>query len=104
MLALTSAPASAEPADARAEARSHFDQGVGLARRQAYAEALAEFERAYQIFPHFSVQYNIGQALVALGRPTEAIVALTRYLEEGGANIEPARRQEVDAVIASELA
>lgn len=102
--ALTSAHASGEPAEARAEARSHFDQGVGLARRHAYAEALAEFERAYQIFPHFSVLYNIGQALITLGRPTEASAALTRYLEEGGANIEPHRRQEVDAAIESELA
>jgi hypothetical protein len=75
-----------------------------LARRQAYAEALGEFERAYQIFPHFSVRYNIGQALIALERPTEAISALTRYLEEGGVNIEPHRRQEVDAAIESELA
>ena len=104
VVALTSAPASADPADARAEARSHFDQGVGLARRHAYAEALAEFERAYQVFPHFSVHYNIGQALIALGRPTEAIAALARYLDEGGANIEPRRRQEVDSAIASELA
>jgi hypothetical protein len=100
---LTSAHAAAEP-EARAEARSHFDQGVGLARRHAYAEALSEFERAYQIFPHFSVHYNIGQALIALDRPSEAITALTRYLEEGGANIDPRRRQEVDAAIASELA
>ena len=101
--ALTSPHAPAQPAEARAEARSHFDQGVGLARRQAYAEALAEFERAYQIFPHFSVHYNIGQALIALGRPTEAIAALARYLEEGGSNIEPRRQQEVETAIASEL-
>lgn len=101
---LTSAHAAAEPAEARAEARSHFEQGIGFSRRHAYAEALAEFERAYQIFPHFSVHYNIGQALIALGRPTEAIAALTRYLEEGSASIEPGRRQEVDATIASELA
>jgi len=100
----SSAHASAEPAEARAEARSHFDQGIALARRHAYAEALAEFERAYQISPHFSVRYNIGQALIALGRSTEAIAALTLYLEEGGANIETSRRQEVDAAIASELA
>jgi tetratricopeptide (TPR) repeat protein len=101
---LTSTHASAEPAEARTEARSHFDQGVVLARQHAYAEALGEFERAYQIFPHYSVQYNIGQALIALGRPTEAIAALTRYVEEGGANIEPRRRQEVDTAIAGELA
>ncbi|HYP98673.1 MAG TPA: hypothetical protein VER96_08365 [Polyangiaceae bacterium] len=102
--ALTLTQASARAADARTEARTHFDQGVGLARQRAYAEALTEFERAYQIFPHYTVQYNIGQALIALNRPTEATLALTRYLDEGGANIEPRRRQEVEATIASELA
>ncbi|HKO51930.1 MAG TPA: hypothetical protein VJV79_29680 [Polyangiaceae bacterium] len=102
--ALAPAQASAETVEARAEARSHFDQGVSLARRHAYAEALGEFQRAYQLFPHFGVLYNIGQALIALGRPTEAVGALTRYVEEGGANIEPRRRLEVDAAIASELA
>jgi len=100
---LTSVRVSAEPVEARAEARGHFDRGVGFSRQQAYAEALTEFERAYQIFPHFSVLYNIGQALIALGRPTEAVAALTRYLEEGGTNIESSRRQEVEATIKSEL-
>lgn len=99
-----SSHAAAQPADARAEARTHFDQGVGFSRKHEYAEALSEFERAYQIFPHFSVQYNIGQALTALGRPTEAIAALTRYLEEGGANVEANRRKEVETTIAGELA
>ena len=103
IMALTSARASAEPAEARAEARSHFDRGVGFSRQHAYTEALGEFQRAYQIFPHFSVLYNIGQALIALGRPTDAIAALTRYLDEGGTNIESSRRQEVDAAIAFEL-
>jgi len=102
--ALTATEASAQPADARTEARTHFDQGVSLARQRAYAEALTEFERAYQIFPHYTVQYNIGQALIALNRPTEATLALTRYLDEGGANIEPRRRQEVEATIANALA
>jgi hypothetical protein len=102
--ALTSAHASAEPVEARAQARSHFDQGVAFSRRHAYVEALNEFQRAYQAFPHFSVLYNIGQALIALDRPTEAIAVLNRYLEEGGANIEPRRREEVSAAIASESA
>ena len=103
-MAFGSAQASAEPTEGRAQARSHFDQGITLARRHGYAEALAEFERAYEISPHFSVLYNIGQALVALGRPTEAIAALDRYIEEGGSDIEPRRRAQVDAAIQSELA
>jgi predicted Zn-dependent protease len=57
---------------------------VALARSHAYAEALSAFQRAYEIAPHFSVLYNIGQALIALERPTEAVAALDRYVEEGG--------------------
>jgi len=49
------------------------------------------------------VLYNIGQALIALDRPTEASTALSRYLDEGGANVAPARRAEVEAAIAHEL-
>ncbi len=91
--------ASAESSEERVQARRHFDQGVILARKQAYDEALSEFQRAYQSSPHFSVLYNIGQALIALGRPTEAIAALTRYVEEGGASVDPQRRAEVDRAI-----
>jgi hypothetical protein len=101
--AFASPDASAGPAEGRAQARAHFDQGVVLARRHAYADALTEFERAYEISPHFSVLYNIGKALIALGRPTEAIAALDRYVEEGGSDIEPRRRAEADAAIESEL-
>jgi tetratricopeptide (TPR) repeat protein len=96
--------ASAEPSEGRAQARAHFDQGVALARRRAYAEALTEFQRAYEIAPHFSVLYNIGQALIALGRPTEAVGALDRYIEGAGSALDPQRRAEVNAAIESELA
>ena len=76
----------------RALARGHFNRGVELAKAGSYEPALAEFERAYQISPHFSVLYNIGQAELALERPRPAGETLRRYLLEGGEQIDPARR------------
>lgn len=81
--------------DARARARRHFARGVELANEGAYGEAIVEFGRAYELSPHHSVLYNVGQAYVALGRPVEAVDTLTRYLAEGGDKISAERRKEV---------
>lgn len=96
-------PARAEQMEQRALARSHFNRGVELAKAGSYESALAEFKQAYQISPHFSVLYNIGQAELALERPELAVETLQRYLTEGGERIEPARRAEVTSTIATEL-
>jgi tetratricopeptide (TPR) repeat protein len=93
----------ADQAEQRALARGHFNRGVELAKAGSYEAALAEFEQAYQLSPHFSVLYNIGQAELALERPRLAVEALRRYLAEGGEQIEPARRAEVLSTIATEL-
>jgi tetratricopeptide (TPR) repeat protein len=47
------------------EADRHFKSGVALFKEAKYAEALAEFERAYEIAPHPLVLYNI--AITAQG-------------------------------------
>jgi hypothetical protein len=94
------ASARAEP-DARAEARAHYERGIGLAERSAYEEALAEFRRAYERSPHFAVLYNIGLCHVGLERPADAATAFRRYLAEGGGEIPPERRAEVEARLAS---
>jgi tetratricopeptide (TPR) repeat protein len=90
--------------DPKMLARRHFDRGMELAGEGAYSEALVEFTRAHEISPHFAVLYNIGQAHVALGRPVEAVDALTRYLEQGGAEIPVERRKQVDAEILKQKA
>lgn len=95
--------ARADQSEERALARSHFNRGIELAKTGSYESALAEFEQAYRISPHFSVLYNIGQAALALDRPQLAIETLRRYLAEGGEQIEPARRAEVASTIATEL-
>lgn len=81
-------------------ARTHYQQGVELAKRGDYQAALEAFNAAYAASPHFAVLYNIGQAEVALGRPQKAIEVLERYLRDGKDDVPPERRRAVEAQIA----
>jgi hypothetical protein len=93
-------PLASAQTDAKAEARAHFDRGFALANRGVYAEAVTEFNRAYELSPHFAVLYNLGQAYSGLGHPVYATQALERYLNEGASNVPAQRRSEVKADIA----
>ncbi len=72
--------------DAKVEAGQHFDRGLTLAKQKAYVEAIDEFNRAYQLSPHFTVMYNLGQAYLALEQPVYAVDALRRYLAGASPN------------------
>jgi hypothetical protein len=105
LVTLASAPhARADPLGEREQARGHFTRGVELAKQRSYEAALAEFSRAYDLSPHFSVLYNIGQADVALGRHAAAAEVLERYLSEGAERLDAARRAEVEATLQREVA
>ena len=95
--------AAAEP-DARAEARRHFDQGVAAFEQRRFGKAAREFQEAYQLSPHYSVLYNMGQVNVALGRPVEAVEAFERYLAQGGSTIPAARKAAVQAELETQRA
>lgn len=95
--------AAAQSTEARELARRHFQRGVELAGESAFREALVEFTRAYELSPHYSVLFNIGQAHVALGHASQAIDAFKRYLAEGGANIELDRRRDVEAELSRQF-
>jgi hypothetical protein len=84
----------------RALARQHYDRARELVRVEHFVEAAAEFRLAYETLPNFQVLYNLAQAHVALGEPVEAMEVLSRYLSEGGDQIAPARRTEVELQIA----
>jgi hypothetical protein len=95
----TTAPSRAQPASAEAlaEAKQRETQARTLLAEGAYEEAAIELRKAYELAPNYKVLYNLGQANIALGRPVEAVEALSRYLEQGGARIERARRRDVEA-------
>src|SRR5690242_763381 len=69
--------------DARQVAAARYTRGIELANQGLYQAALEQFQNAYAASPHYAVLYNIGQAQIALGRPIDAIEALSRYLRDG---------------------
>jgi tetratricopeptide (TPR) repeat protein len=97
--------ASAEPAragedDTRDAAAAYYARGTDLAKQGLYEAALEQFNQAYAKSPHYAVLYNIGQAQIALGRPLEAIEALSTYLRDGADKVPLSRREQVQAQIA----
>ena len=84
----------------RAQAGADYARGIELAEQGLFAAALEQFKSAYEKSPHFAVLYNIGQAQMALGRPIEAIEALTRYLRDGADQVPLSRREQVQAQVA----
>jgi PEGA domain len=94
----------AQSADPRDDARQHYARGLELSSHGDYAPALEEFLVAYRASPNFAVLYNIGQAYVALGRPSDAAAALERYLREGKDQIPAERLARTNAQIAAQKA
>jgi iron complex outermembrane receptor protein len=91
ILILEAAPAVA---DAGAEARRHFREGMGLIRAGKYEEGIRELDEAYRIVPHPAVLYNIGRAYFAAGQYERAVEELQRY-----ADTDPADREDVMRLI-----
>jgi hypothetical protein len=90
-------PTSDASHDAAQDAHRH---ALELFDRGHYAEALAEFKRAYGIAPSFRILYNMGLSDVALGDALGAVEAYSSYLREGGERIPAERRATVEAEIA----
>src|SRR5262245_60503113 len=87
----------ADPTVDRAQASKHFDRGLELIERGAYPEAVAQFERAYQLSKNDAVLHNLGMAYAAAGRPVEAAATLARYLTSQGAGLEAGERARIEA-------
>src|SRR5687767_9289321 len=77
-------------ADPKKEAERHFRLGVTLYEEQKYAEALVEFQRAYEISPHPAVLYNLGATHRELSHYDESIQHYERFLKEGPGKVKPA--------------
>lgn len=66
----------------QAEADRHFKSGVTLFGEQKFAEALAEFERAYELSPNSIVLYNMATCHRELSHYAEAVKLYNRFLAE----------------------
>jgi tetratricopeptide (TPR) repeat protein len=101
-LGASGAHAQSEPSPESAEverARAHFKRGVELYRDGDSAASLMEFKRAYDAAPNYRLLYNLGQVSQELRDYPAARDYFERYLSEGGAEIEPTRRQEVESAL-----
>ena len=98
-------PTKDKPAPAeQKEADKHFRAGVALFKESKYSEALAEFERAYEIAPHPLVLYNIATCHRELSQYGEAVKFYRRFIKEGPGKVPPAKiktaQDELDGVLA----
>ncbi len=98
-VAASSAAALAADVPISEEARSHFTAGVTFLQDPdgaRYEEALREFQAAYAISPSWKILGNLGLAAMKLERDGEARDAIKRYLAEGGSQIEPDERAQME--------
>jgi tetratricopeptide (TPR) repeat protein len=83
------------------ETQKHFDIANGLYGEQRYADALVEYDAAYDRSHNYRILYNRGNCLVMLKREPEAIETFERYLRDGGDQLAEERRSKVRADIES---
>lgn len=96
-LALTSVAHAADTV-ITPEARSHFQAGVAFVEDPdgaRFEEAYREFKVAYSLSPAWKILGNLGLVALKLERDGEAIAAYTKYLEEGGEQLDPDERAQI---------
>jgi len=99
LVILASCGIAAAQEGADTEAREQFDTGVELFEAGKFEQASVAFARAYELKPSYKLLYNVGQVENELGHFANALDAYTRYLAEGGDQVEKARLEQVRAEI-----
>jgi hypothetical protein len=94
-----SAPLLAADDVNKEQSRTAFAAGAEALESGRAKEALALFQRAYELFPHYSSLYNIGLCERALGHPIEASKALRKFITDGGPEVPAAKRKAVQKLI-----
>src|SRR5260370_41488025 len=77
LLLLAAGPALA---DARADAKRHFRDGMSLISAGQIERGIADLKQAYAIKPHPDVLYDIAKAYVDLGSIPEALNYFRQYV------------------------
>jgi len=82
-VAPTAALGQGEPtADAKDQAREHYTNGKALYEEGKFAEALEEFQAAYDAKPHPTVLKSVAECQVQVGDITGAIETFEKYLAD----------------------
>jgi len=93
---------SGEPSAAvKQEAAERFERGVQLFKEQAFRAALVEFQRTYDLAPDYRLLYNLGRTKYYLQDYLGAAQNFESYLAQGGSDIPPDRRAQVEETLAS---
>jgi hypothetical protein len=103
LISLASTPASAD-VPVSEKARAHFNAGVNLLQDPdgaRYEEAYREFKAAYADSPSWKMLGNLALAAMKLERDGEAIDAYTKYLAEGGSELDAEERAQVERDLAT---
>ncbi|HEY4107031.1 MAG TPA: PEGA domain-containing protein [Polyangiaceae bacterium] len=95
------APPSPDAAN-KAEAARRFDRGLQLFNESDNAGALAEFKQTYAIMPNPIVLYNIGLVYAAMGRPVDAVDALSAVV--GSAALSPEQHEHAQSTLTDQQA
>lgn len=90
------APAPAPADDTQAQARVHYSNGKILYEKGSYADAMAEFQLAYDLKPHPSVLKSIAECKIQMGDIAGAIATFEKFL----ADPEATKKEVVEAKIA----
>jgi hypothetical protein len=81
------------------EAQPHLQKAVELYDENDFANALIEFKRAYEIAQDWRFLFNVAQAAYQVSNYALALDSFTKYLSEGGAQVERKRRTFVEGEI-----
>ncbi len=76
-----------------------FQAGVKHFLEKDYAKALESFRKAFSLNGHWAVRFNIANCHLELEQYAEAMDELWSFLEEGGDQIDQARRDEAMKLI-----
>lgn len=74
------------------EARAANAHALELDQAGEFPQALAEFQRAYDLSPSFRILYNIARTARLTQDFARSLVAYKRFLEEGAADVDGAQR------------
>lgn len=83
-----------------AAARRAFAEGVEAANGQRWADALAAFERAYEIAPRPQILLNLAGAQVQTGHLVDGIASYRRFLREAPVALIEAHGEDVRDALA----
>lgn len=95
--------ASASPDDGgpSPEARAANAKALELSKDGKYAEALEQFQKAYDLSPSYVILYNIGRMARYTQDFARSLSAFQRYLSDGGSEVDASKRSEAEQEIAS---